>query len=202
MSDVTTAVQTIRMEHFNIASVLTCLAHSLREIEAGRWQPDHRLLAAVVEYLERYPEVYHHPKEEDYLFAAMRRRRPELNKKLDMVREEHIKGARMLAELSEAQVAYSADESTFGRFKAVAEEYLYFERRHMQREERELLPLALQILTEEDWREINAAFASNDDPLFGSQRRQEFKDLVDRILELAPSPLGFAAREPELQARA
>lgn len=191
----TTAIQTIRMEHFNIASVLACLAHSLREIEAGRWQVDHRLLGAIVEYLERYPEVYHHPKEEDFLFAAMRRRQPDLAKKLDLVREEHIKGGRMLAELAEAQVAYSLDSGAFPRFKAAAEDYLVFERRHMQREERELLPLALRILTDEDWQEINEAFARNDDPLFGAKRRKEFKDLVDQILELAPSPLGFAPRQ-------
>lgn len=190
-----TAIQTIRMEHFNIASVLACLAHCLREIESGHWQVDHRLLEAVVEYLERYPEVYHHPKEDDYLFAAMRKRQPDLAKKLDLVHEEHIKGAEMLAELREAQAAYSLDAAAFPRFKASAEAYLTFERRHMQREERELLPLALKILKEEDWQAIDEAFASNSDPLFGNQRRQEFKDLVDRILELAPSPLGFAANQ-------
>ena len=190
-----TAIQTIRMEHFNIASVLACLAHCLREIEAGHWRVDHRLLEAVVHYLEHYPEIYHHPKEEDYLFAAMLKRQPDLAKKLDMVHEEHVKGARMLAELSEAQVAYSLDEKAFPQFKAAAEAYLVFERKHMQREERELLPLAMRILHEEDWREIDAAFARNDDPLFGAQRRQDFKDLVDYILELAPSPLGFAPRE-------
>ncbi len=190
-----TAIQVIRMEHFNIASVLACLAHCVREIEAGRWKVDHQLLAAVVEYLERYPEVYHHPKEDDFLFAAMRRRQPELSKKLDMVHEEHVKGGHMLSELRQAQAAYSLDSNGWARFKTAAEAYLVFERRHMQREERELLPLALKILHEEDWKEIDEAFARNDDPLFGSDRRQEFKDLVDRILELAPSPLGFAQRE-------
>ena len=125
----------------------------------------------------------------------MRRRQPELSNKLDMVHEEHIKGGEMLSELRQAQAAYSLDSNGWARFKAAAEAYLVFERRHMQREERELLPLALKILHEEDWKEIDEAFARNDDPLFGSDRRQEFKDLVDRILELAPSPLGFAQRE-------
>ena len=195
------AVQTIRMEHFNIASVLTSFAHMLREIDNGRWSPDHQLLATVLDYMERYPEVYHHPKEEDYLFAAMLRRRPDLAEKLEMVHKEHVKGAHMLAELREAQIAYSVDPSTFQTFKELAETYMAFERRHMQREERELLPLAMKILTEEDWREIDEAFRSNDDPLFGAERRQEFKALVDRILDLAPSPLGFGGREDALQAR-
>lgn len=189
------AVQTIRIEHFNIASVLSTFGHLLREIEGGRWTVDHDLLSKVIDYLERYPEVYHHPKEDDFLFAAMRRRDPALNEKLDLVHEEHIKGKRLLAELREAQAEFAADPAAFPRFKALTQDFLEFQRRHMLREERELLPLALRILTEEDWQEINEAFARNDDPLFGAGQRREFKTLVDQILALAPSPLGFAARD-------
>jgi hemerythrin-like domain-containing protein len=188
----TGAVQTIRLEHFNIASVLTCLAHLLGEAEAGRWAPEERLLSAVLQYLESYPEVYHHPKEDDYLFAAMRRRQPDLAETLDRVHDEHVEGDRLLRGLRASLSAYFAGEGEFEDFRRKAMDYIAFERRHMQREERELLPLALRILEPEDWRAIDEAFAANRDPLFGDARRREFKDLVDWILELAPSPLGFA----------
>ena len=69
----------------------------------------------------------------------------------------------------------------------------------MAREERELLPLALKLLRDEDWREIDAAFAANDDPLFGAQRRKEFEGLIHHILELAPTPLGFHERQGAAQ---
>ena len=191
----TRAVQTIRLEHFNIASVLTCLGYLLREAEAGQWEPEEELLSAVMLYLESYPEVYHHPKEDDYLFAAMRRRKPELAELLDKVHDEHIKGARLLEELRAALTAYfrkaARSGEDFDDFRRKAQDYIAFERRHMQREERELLPLALEVLEPEDWAEIDAAFAANEDPLFGAEKRREFKDLVDWILELAPSPLGF-----------
>ncbi len=191
----TSAVQTIRLEHFNIASVLTCLDYLLREIEQGRWQADFDLLSSVVEYLESYPEVYHHPKEEDYLFKALLRRRPESKYMLEKVHDEHVEGAQMLARLRGELEAYRRDGASFARFKQAATEYIGFERRHMVREERELLPLALKILHDEDWAEIDEAFARNDDPLFGRSRRREFQRLVDHILELAPSPLGFQERE-------
>ena len=196
----TRAVQTIRLEHFNIASVLTCLGYLLREAEAGHWQPEERLLSAVLQYLESYPEVYHHPKEDDHLFAAMRRRQPELGEILDKVHGEHVKGARLLEELRQSLTDYfgraEPRAEDFADFRQKALDYIVFERRHMQREERELLPLALKILEPEDWQEIDAAFSSNTDPLFGAERRQEFKDLVDWILELAPSPLGFREDAP------
>ncbi len=191
----TSAVQTIRLEHFNIASVLTCLDYLLREIEQGRWEADFELLSSVVEYLESYPEVYHHPKEEDYLFKALLRRRPESKYMLEKVHDEHVEGAQMLARLRGGLEAYRRDGGSFARFKQAATEYIGFERRHMVREERELLPLALKVLHDEDWAEIDEAFARNDDPLFGRSRRREFQRLVDHILELAPSPLGFQERE-------
>lgn len=189
------AVQTIRFEHFNIASVLSALSFLLDEIRGGRLEPDFELLSCIVTYLERYPEVFHHPKEEDYLFKAMRRRDPTIGRVLDLVHDEHVRGGQMLAALRAALERYQRDPSGFSAFNAAASDYIAFERRHMAREERELLPQAMRILHEEDWAEIDAAFASNEDPLFGRNRRRDFQRLVEHILELAPSPLGFKTRE-------
>ena len=110
------------------------------------------------------------------------------------VHDEHVKGAHMLKELRHLLGAYEANPENFERFKTEALSYIDFERRHMAREERELLPLALKVLHDEDWREIDAAFARNDDPLFGAARRKEFDKLIQHILNLAPTPLGFRER--------
>lgn len=193
----TSAVQTIRLEHFNVASVLVCLRYLVEQIEQGRWQPDFELLASIVAYMESFPEVMHHPKEENYLFKALQRRDPGLAGKLDLVRAEHVEGAAKLDALRGALAAYRCGPEFFEAFKEAAEDYVVFERRHMMREERELLPLALKILTEEDWQEINEAFARNDDPLFGTARKQEFSGLLQHILDLAPTPMGFAAQPAE-----
>ncbi len=195
----TTAVQTIRLEHFNISSVLYCLRYLLEEVEKGRWQPDFVLFSAILDYMECFPALLHHPKEEDYLFAAKQRRRPDVAGTLAKVHEEHLEGARRLDELHALLELYQADRKAFARFKRAAEDYIAFERRHMAREERELLPLALRVLEEEDWHAIDAAFARNDDPLFGARRRKEFEGLLHRILELAPTPLGFHERQPTAQ---
>jgi len=193
----TSAVQTIRLEHFNVASVLVCLRYLVDQIEKGRWQPDFELLASVVTYMESFPEVMHHPKEENYLFKALLRRDPGLAKKLDLVRAEHVEGAAKLQALRGALAAYRCTADAFNAFKLAADDYVVFERRHMKREERELLPLALKLLTDEDWKEIDAAFARNDDPLFGRERKREFGSLLQHILDLAPSPFGFATQEAE-----
>ena len=189
-----TAVQTIRLEHFNIGSVLFSLRYLIEQVEEGRWEPDFTLFNVILEYMERFPEVLHHPKEEDYLFKAMQRRKPDLARLLSLVHDEHVKGARMLQDLRDALGAYEASKESFALFKERALAYIEFERRHMAREERELLPLALDILQDEDWEEIDAAFSANDDPLFGAARRKEFDRLMQHILNLAPTPLGFRER--------
>lgn len=191
----TEAVQVILAEHDSIGSVLACLRHTVAEIEKARSAPDFRLLRSILDYLETFPEIFHHSKEEEHLFKALRHRRPEAAPLLDRLREEHILGLEGVIDCRTALRAYQRDPGRFAPFKQEVDRYVEFEMEHMQREEREVLPLAMQALTPEDWRSIDAAFARNDDPLFGARRRAEFEALYDRILTLAPEPMGFARRD-------
>ena len=45
--------------------------------------------------------------------------------------------------------------------------------------------------TPTDWARIDAAFAQDDDPLFGDSQEERFRALFRKILELAPAPMGF-----------
>ena len=103
----------------------------------------------------------------------------------------------MLADLHGRLDAYEADAARFGAFRDAARAYVDFERRHMAREDRELIPLALKALSEADWAEIEAAFARDDDPLFGTERRKEFDRLFWHILDFAPRPVGFGRMAAE-----
>ena len=182
------AVQTIWREHANMASVLACLRYLLGEIEKDAWAPDFQLLRDIIDYIEEFPEKMHHPKEEDYILVALARRRPESGTMLDKVREEHVKGAEMLADLRARLEAYESDPAAFDGFCAAARAYIDFERRHMAREERELLPLARRELSAEDWHEIETAFARNEDPLFGPRARRSSTNCSSTSSPLPPCP--------------
>ena len=60
-----------------------CLRHSVEELQEGTRKPDFTVLFAILDYIEAFPDTYHHPKEEDYLFKALRRRRPDAALKVD-----------------------------------------------------------------------------------------------------------------------
>lgn len=187
----TKAVQIIWLEHVNIASVLACLRYLTTELEEGRWEPDFQLLSDILDYMEDFPEKMHHPKEESYICAALRRRRPDSAPMLEKIREEHEKGAEILTDLRAKLEACEDNADASTRFCEACHDFIAFQRRHMAHEEAELLPLASRELLDQDWISINEAFERNDDPLFGAQRKKQFDLLFQHILTRAPSPMGF-----------
>jgi len=61
----------------------------------------------------------------------------------------------------------------------------------MGSEEKEVLPLAERHLTVGDWEAIDAAFTGHTDPLFGEAPTGDCHKLFQRILNLAPPPIGL-----------
>ena len=72
-------------------------------------------------------------------------------------------------------------------------QYTHDLKAHIRTEEQQVFPLASQWLTEQDWDEINQAFRSHQDPLFGDEARAEFRELFHRVASLAPVSVGLGA---------
>jgi hemerythrin-like domain-containing protein len=114
----------------------------------------------------------HHPKEDEHLFARLRLRRPDAAPLLDSLHREHEIGRERFAELKAKWERYRADPAALPPFAEGVERYAHFHWQHMRREEDEVLPLAAQALAKEDWDAIDAAFASNNDPVVGAPPRR------------------------------
>ena len=170
-----TALATIRREHNAIGAVLDVMQHEV-DADAKGQGLDLALMDQILTYLITFSGVIHHPKEERFLHTTLRQRAPQLEATLTHVEAEHAKGALMLQELR----ASLSDDAVF-RHRAAA--YAAFEMAHMSREERELLPAALQYLTPADWAELDGAFSASDEPLLGPQPAVRFAALRDRILK-------------------
>ena len=67
--------------------------------------------------------------------------------------------------------------------------------KHVRAEETVAMPLAREILTAQDWVEIDACFLDNNDPLFGPQAQARFRELYHRVVSVAPEPVGLGARQ-------
>jgi branched-chain amino acid transport system ATP-binding protein len=185
------AIDVIEDEHRSIAAVLHGLLWVTGEAAAGRLRPDARLLEAMVQYVEAFPERLHHPKEDAHLFPALRRRAPGIGPALDALEAEHVQGRALLAGLSRALAAWRAEgDAALPALAQAVRGYAAFHWAHMQREEEEILPLAARTLGAADWAAIDAAFAENADPLSGVDARRELRELFRRITALAPPPVG------------
>lgn len=183
------SVAIIKQEHRALEMVLEVLQRLVGDIAERRSERDFALLAAALYYIDDFPERLHHPKEDNYLFKALRRRTTQFNAVLDELQAEHIRSAQMTGYLQCAFVHYQGGAPDGLRlFRAAVEAYAGMLRDHMRKEE-ELLAQPEVYLTEEDWREIAAAFDANDDPLFGVNQREEFRKLYFRIVNLLPSKL-------------
>lgn len=187
----TAAIASIQIDHQRFAALLECLAASVDDLNDGAGEANADLLHSIIDYIESFLDQFHHPKEDEYLFRILRRRSPEAEEMLSSLREEHYQGRRRLERLVTALRDFERNgQPVYEELRAAAGGYVAFERQHIAKEERDVLPLARQVLRLDDWREINDAFAANSDPLFGDDRKRKYELLFNAIAHMAPPPFG------------
>lgn len=187
------SIQIIRDEHAVLAALLRSLEMML-ERGAGS-EPDNYFdaLRAMLFYIDEFPERLHHPKESELLFPRVARLVPETQALIARLDQEHASGEAAVRELQHLLLAWQLlGEARRAAFDAAAKRYLAFYLEHLRMEETVILPAALKVLSVADWQELDAAFATNCDPLTGKYPRDPAYDqLFTRIVSRAPAPIGL-----------
>lgn len=186
------AIRIIHDEHRSLAAVLHGMLYLVREIRLRGMSPPFDVLGAMVYYIDAFPERFHHPKEDAYLFRFLALRHPDAARLIDRLQTEHRAGAEKIRTLEQALHRYrEGGRSQFAGFAEAVQGYAAFHWDHMRTEEDALLPLARIHLTADDWNEIDEAFLGHSDPLIGAKAGAEYEALFQRIACLAPSPIGL-----------
>ena len=192
MQHVTTRI--IREEHTALAAMLRSIPLLLDQHRRQATQPDFAALRAMLFYVDEFPEQRHHRKESQLLFPKLRARTPLSRALLDKLDEDHARGESMIRELEHALLAFEMlGDSRRVAFELAAQRYVDFYLAHMALEEREILPLAEQVLTERDWADLDEAFSANRDPLTGHEPEADYRALFTRIVGIVPAPIGLGA---------
>jgi hemerythrin-like domain-containing protein len=153
---------------------------------------DPRVLHAMIYYLDAFSERMHHPKEDRYLFRAIRERSAEGESLIAELEEEHAHGEQSLRELAQAAIRYEqGGKPEFPAFEREVENFTRNYRDHMRREEDVLFPLAHNVLTAGDWSRLDVELSRDRDPLAMGADPEDFERLFNRILEIAPAPVGL-----------
>ena len=159
------AIVIIKSEHQNLIAVLYSLEMLIEEIENGK-QPDFAVFHGLLTYIDRFLDRYHHPKENDYLFPRVMARAPDTTELVKKLGRQHKQGEQLFVEMLKALSAYEfSGNSELPAFREAVLKYTQFEREHVIIEERDLLPRAREALEASDWKEIDAAFGENQDPM-------------------------------------
>jgi len=185
------AIGILRDEHRSLAAVLHAWMHALARAREEDRPVDLPLMRAIVHYVRAFPVALHHPKEEQQLFRRLRERTPVVNAELDELERQHERDRHLVDEIGAlVEALEGAGAATRASLARTLEEavgrYATFQWEHMGREEGVVLPAAQRHLDAGDWAAIDAAFAENADPRFGSGEADgDFRHLFSRIVNLA-----------------
>jgi hemerythrin-like domain-containing protein len=183
-------VELIKTEHRSLARVIGAMQALVTRWRSPEEKRDLGLFESMLSYIENVPDRIHHPKEDRVLFPAIERRSGQAAELIAQLGREHARGEAMLASVRAAlRRLERAEANALEGLATAVDEFAEFYWWHLHREEEQLIPLACSSLTETDWRGIEAAFASNMDPLFAADRAAEYRALYERIAELTDKTL-------------
>jgi hemerythrin-like domain-containing protein len=185
----------IRDEHRALAAMLNTLKMLVR---VGPREDPARFFGttrAMLYYIDEYPERLHHPKETELLFPRVLAKVPSLREAIARLDREHGRGEAAVRHLQYLLMGWEfLGESRRDEFVTALDKYVAFYSAHMRLEESEILSAAEQHLSDEEWADLDRAFAENQDPLTGKHPPSElYAALFKRILDHAPEPFGFGA---------
>ena len=186
------ALQVIRDEHAAVSAVLRSMLQMMERDPDEQPERFFDVLRAMLFYIDEFPERRHHPKESDLLFPKIARVAPELMGVIERLESDHVSGESRVRELQHLLLAWELlGDSRRVAFQEAAARYVEFYLNHMRTEETELLPVAQKLLSEADWVQLNAAFATHaDDPLVSGDHDPVYDRLFTRIVMRTPAPIG------------
>jgi branched-chain amino acid transport system ATP-binding protein len=194
------ALRIIKDEHRNLWRLAITLDQVIGEMERDQ-KADAAFIGSVLDYFEHFMDGCHHKKEDEYLFRILRQRSDKAGQHLDRVQAEHRNGPKDLEALRRQLADTDAGRSSVNELAEALRLYLNDQKAHIRSEEKDIYPLASEVLTPADWAEIDKAFLDNDDPVFGAAARAEFRELFHKVASLAPVSVGLGGQSAgELQA--
>lgn len=185
------AVTTLCDEHRYMSLLLDTLEERTRG-EGPIPPSDYFLINDIVHYMHEYPDAVHHPTE-DLMFAKLITRDPSTTAVVQSLQQDHERLTgntdRILKLLRTAEAEQSVDAAVAVRTSCA--QYIERLRAHIQSEESELFPRAVECLAVKDWKAIEAKLYAVEDPLFGRTVDSRFRPLF----EYFSGPAGNVSRQ-------
>ena len=175
-------LEKLHRDHVNLAHLLDLLSAQMDALFAGH-ESDFDLKIEMLDYIEHYAELHHHPTEDKIFQLAFAK--PELQAESGMyerVTREHealLGMARHFRETLEGvmqgEVLRREEVEIRGR------EFIALQRQHIDLEEQEIFPLVERALNDKEWSKLEREIPHMDDPVFHRQDYNRFRSLIDYL---------------------
>jgi hemerythrin-like domain-containing protein len=163
-----TSLQIIRDEHASLAAMLQSMRMMVERGPADKPENFFDVMRAMLFYIDEFPERLHHPKESNLLFPRIAKSSPHVMGTVDRLERDHMHSERSVRDVQHLLLSWELlGESRRQTFVDAFRQYVDAYLEHMRLEEEVILPEAEKVLTEADWKELDAAFEKNCDPLTG-----------------------------------
>ena len=186
------AIALIQDEHRSLAAVIYGMKRRVAEARSGACGLDHEGFGRLSQYIREFPEQRHHPKEEQSLHRLLRDHGGRGRELMHTLEAQHLKEYELGAALQQAWTACGAGASgvdpQLAALERAVESLADHVWEHMRLEEESLLPLALEVLTPDDWKEVAETFEGNRDPGFGEWSEEDFRHHFTSVANMARLP--------------
>jgi hemerythrin-like domain-containing protein len=179
-----TAIETLKHEH---QIVLLVLAGAERETQSIRktGKADTAKIETMLDFFKNFVDRCHHTKEEKHLFPKMLERGlPKEGGPITVMLYEHDQGrARVRAVAAALPEAKKGNASAAAAVRDDLSSYIELLRAHIDKENNVLFPMAEQILSPEDMRQLSAAFEKVEAEEIGEGVHEKYHHLAHELAE-------------------
>lgn len=144
-------------------------------------QTDLTNILEALDYISEYPQVFHHPTEEAAMDILEERNLGD-NNMIQRIRHQHIEIEKETRELVKLfDMIYNDHAVPISRVKEQLARYYDLQFVHLETEDKHIMPLFDQYLSDEDWQRVASKVKYIDDPLFHPHYVESYRELSQHL---------------------
>jgi hemerythrin-like domain-containing protein len=172
----------LHRDHINLNWLLDLLTKELDSFFAGN-ESDFDLKIELLEYLEIYAELSHHPTE-DVIFEAAMKKTDKKQAVLERLMDQHQRLTRATRNFRKSlEGVVQGGVMLRDELEVQGREFIALQRLHLDTEEQEVFPFLDKLFSKKQWEQIEAKIPDVDDPVFGKRDPNRFRVLVRYLAE-------------------
>lgn len=167
----------LHQDHINLATLLTLLEEQVKYLAEG-YDANLWLILDVADYIGRYSDYVHHPKE-DKVYESLSQCTAEGSEAVTKLLAQHHQLPKDTLDFQALIKGALYDDAIVLRDDLVAQinEFIEAQKHHMNLEEGVVFPLVHKHLQANHWQALEKSILNDEDPLFGAKVVERYEQL-------------------------